>query len=72
MWHNNRTVIRTYCSYHNSNAWASITGVAGGYKKIRAGQPHGSTNIFLALCDARANGRQVDVYIVANQIDGLC
>ena len=68
MWHNNRTVSRTYTSHHSQNCWAIISGIAG-WKKIKTGAADGVTNVFLALSDARASGRSVDVYIVADQIE---
>ena len=68
MWQNNRTVTRTYTSKDSQNAWAIISGVSG-WKKVKTGASDGVTNVFVLLCAARANGRPVDVYIVANLIE---
>ena len=68
MWSNNKTVIRTYTSYHSQNAWAIIDGIAG-WRKIKPGASAGVTNTFMILSGAKANNRKVDVYIVSNRIE---
>lgn len=68
MWHNNRTVSRTFTSHHSQNCHAVISGI-NGWKKVKTGATSGVTNIFVALNAARANGRPVDVYIVSNLIE---
>ena len=68
MWNNNRTVIRTHTTHHGQNCYAIISGVSG-WKKIKTGAAAGVTNVFVALCEARANGRAVDVYIASNMIE---
>ncbi len=68
MWHNNKTVTRTYTSKDSQNAWAMISGISG-WKKIKTGAADGVTNTFALLSTARANGRQVDVYIVNDKIE---
>ena len=68
MWHNNRTVSRTYTSHHGQNCHAIISGLSG-WKKVRTGHSDGVSNTFMTLCAARANGRPVDVYIVNNLIE---
>ena len=68
MWNNNRTVSRTYTTHHGQNCYAIISGVSG-WKKIKTGAADGVTNVFVALCDAKANGRPVDVYIANNVIE---
>lgn len=68
MWHNGLTVARTYSSQDSQNAWAILNGIAG-WKKIRPKTTDGVTNVFLMLCAALANGKQVDVYIVGDQIE---
>ena len=67
MWSNNKTVIRTYTSYHSQNAWANIDGI--GWRKIKTGASDGVTNTFMILSGAKANIRKVNVYIVANLIE---
>ena len=68
MWYNNKTVERTYTTNDSQNAWAIISGISG-WKKIKSGATDGVTNTFMLLSTAKANGRQVDVYIVNNQIE---
>jgi hypothetical protein len=68
MWYNNRTVSRTYTSHHSQNCHAIISGISG-WKKVKTGATDGATNVHVALCAARANGRPVDVYIVSNLIE---
>lgn len=58
-WHNNMTVNRTYTSYHSQNAWAYLNTI--GWRKIKTGKPDGVTNTFTALCEAKANNRNVHV-----------
>ncbi len=68
MWINNNTVSRTYASRESQNAYAIVSG-ASGWKKIRTGATDGVTNVFVILNAAKANNRQVDVYIANNQIE---
>jgi hypothetical protein len=68
MWHNNKTVSRTYTSKDSQNCYAIISGISG-WKKIKTGSTDGVTNTFITLNAARANNRPVDVYIVSNQIE---
>ena len=68
MWYNNRTVSRVYTSHHSQNAWAMISGISG-WKKIKTGAADGVTNVHVILCDARANKRNVDIYIVSNMVE---
>lgn len=67
MWHNDKNVTRTYATSGGQNAWAIISDIAG-WKRIKTGAADGVTNVFLALCDARANNRKVRVYIEADEI----
>ena len=67
MWNNNKTVNNTYTSHDSQNAWANIASI--GWRKIKSGAPDGVTNTFMILNDAKANGRLVNVYIVANLIE---
>ncbi|MFQ5587794.1 MAG: hypothetical protein ACE5F7_03050 [Nitrospiria bacterium] len=68
MWHNNKTVNRTYSSNNGQNCWAIINTISG-WKKVKTGSGDGVTNVFVALCAAKANGRPVDVYIVGSNIE---
>lgn len=68
MWHNNVTVNRTYSSKDSQNCWAIINSISG-WKKVKTGSADGVSNVFIALCTAKANNRTIDVYIVNNQIE---
>ena len=68
MWYNNRLVIRTHCKNGTKIAYAIIGGISG-WKRIRPTSTDGVTNIFMILSVARANGRNVDVYIQDNYIE---
>lgn len=72
MWHNNKTVNRTFATHHGQNAWAIINTIAG-WKKIKTGNEDGVTNLFVALNAARANDRPVDVFIndTTNEIERI-
>ena len=65
-WHSNKAVLQTYSTYHSQNAWASIQGL--GWRKIETGSADGVTNTFLALCEAQANNRNVNVYADGGKI----
>lgn len=69
-WINNKTVNRTYTSHHLQNCWAIINTIAG-WKRVKTGKTDGVTNVFLALCDAKANNRTVDVFINGNFIERI-
>jgi hypothetical protein len=68
MWYNNKSVIRTHCKNGTKTAYAIIDGISG-WKMIRPNSTDGVTNIFMILSVARANGRNVDVYIQDNYIE---
>ena len=68
MWHNNVTVNRTYSTKDSQNCWAIINTISG-WKKIKTGNTDGVTNVFVTLCTAKANDRNVDVYIVDDEIE---
>jgi len=70
MWHNNLTVSRTYSSSHSQNSWALLNGVSG-WKKITGHAVDGVTNVSVALNNALAGNRTVDVYIVNNEIERI-
>ncbi len=65
-WHSNKSVFRTYATYHSQNSWANIEDL--GWRKISTGNADGVTNTFIALCEARANSRKVNVYADGNNI----
>jgi hypothetical protein len=62
MWYTNKSVIRTHSKNGTEMAWAIIDGISG-WKRIRPTCVDGVTNILLILSAAKANGRNVDVYI---------
>ncbi|QTF90927.1 M6 family metalloprotease domain-containing protein [Halomonas sp. BM-2019] len=59
-WHNNKAVMQTYTTCHSQNAWARIQDL--GWRRVESGSADGVTNLFLALCEAQANSRSVNVY----------
>ena len=67
MWSNNKTVTQTYTTHHAENSWANIQGL--GWKRIKTGNKDGVTNTFVLLSAAKANNRQVNVYVVNNLIE---
>ncbi len=70
MWHNNKQITRTYTSSNSQNCYAIVSTISG-WKRVKTGATDGVTNIFAALCAARANSRTVDVYIVNNMIERI-
>ena len=68
-WHTNRLVTRTFASTGSKNAWAAIEGL--GWRKIKADSPDGVTNMFVALCEARAAGRRVNVLADGSDISTM-
>ncbi|SLN56704.1 hypothetical protein ROA7450_02939 [Roseovarius albus] len=68
MWHNNKTVSRTYSTAGSKNCWAIVSGISG-WKKIKPQTDDGVSNVFTALNAARAGGKRVDVYIVSDKIE---
>ncbi len=68
MWHNDRSVVRTFSTHHAQNCWVMISGVAG-WKKVRPNAADGVTNVFIILSTALANGRNVDVFINGDQVE---
>ena len=68
MWHNNKTVSRTYASSGSENCWAIVSGISG-WKRVKTGAKDGVSNVFTALNAARAGGKRVDVYIVSDNIE---
>jgi hypothetical protein len=59
-WHQNLAVTSTYATYHSRNAWVALSGM--GWRKIETNSTDGVTNMFAAFCEARAKGRQVNVF----------
>jgi len=66
-WHSNKTVLQVYSTYHSQNAWARIQDL--GWRKVKTGETDGVTNTFIALCEARANSRTVNVYANGSNIN---
>lgn len=61
LWYSNLDVAMTYCSVDSQNAWTYLQG--HGWRKIQPGAPDGVTNMLLALTEAAANNRKVNVYM---------
>ena len=61
VWYNNRTVNSTFVHHTTQWAWADISGV--GWRRIKDGSADGVTNLFIMMCVAKANNRQVNVNI---------
>lgn len=59
-WYYNKTVQMTYAHHTTQWAWAYIDGL--GWRRIKEGSADGVTNLFMACCEAVANGRNVSVY----------
>lgn len=70
MWHNNKSVNYTHSKNGSQMAWAIIDGIPG-WKRVKTGSDDGVSNIYFTLCQARANGRKVDVYINGSNIEQI-
>ena len=67
MWYNNKGVVSVYCSNDAQHAWGYIQGL--GWRRIKPGAVDGVTNTFVVLTAAKANGANVNVYIVNDLIE---
>lgn len=61
MWNYNKKVLSTFGHHTSSWAWANIEGI--GWRRIKEGATDGCTNLFVLFNVARANDRNVHVYI---------
>lgn len=68
-WHNNKQLLRVYATYHSKNAWIFLDGV--GWRKCKPANPEGTTSMFAAACEARANGLSVNALATANEVEQL-
>jgi hypothetical protein len=68
MWYFNKAVIRALSKNGTRMVWAIVDGISG-WKKVRSTSVDGVENILLILSTAKANGRNVDVYINGNEIE---
>ncbi|BFM05208.1 Dot/Icm T4SS effector Zinc-dependent metalloprotease LegP [Halioxenophilus aromaticivorans] len=59
-WYSNTAVLQTYSTYHSKNAWGYLQGL--GWRKIYPDNASAVSNVFVALCEAKANGRNTNVY----------
>lgn len=59
-WYTNQTITRTYATPDSMNAHIRIDGL--GWRKIQPTSRGDVTNMFIALCEAFANNRKVNVY----------
>jgi hypothetical protein len=62
MWHNNKTVVSVYAHTNTKYAFAIIDGMSG-WKRINPASADGVTNVLDILNTAKANGKNVNVYI---------
>jgi hypothetical protein len=62
MWHNNKTVVSVYAHVNTQYAFAIIDGVSG-WKRINPTSADGVTNVLDILNTAKANGKNVNVYL---------
>jgi M6 family metalloprotease-like protein len=65
-WQYNLSVVRTHAKNGAQMGWAIVDG--GGWLRVRPLSSDGVTNIFMILCEALANGRNVDVLVTDGQI----
>ena len=63
MWTN---VNQVYSTHNSQNAWAHLAGT-NAWHRILTGATDGVTNVFVLLCTAKANNRQVYVVLDANK-----
>ncbi len=61
MWHQNKTVERTYAHHSTQWVWAKIEGLE--WIRIRDGATDGCTNLFIIMNAAKANNRKVNVKV---------
>jgi hypothetical protein len=66
MWHYNKTVVQTYAWHTSQWAWAYIDGI--GWRRIKDAATDGVTNLFVMFNAAKANNRQVHVYIDSDNL----
>ena len=66
MWHNNKSVVSVYAHVNPTLGFAIINGIAG-WKRIKPTSSDGVTNVLDLLASAKANGRNVNVYIDADE-----
>ena len=59
MWTN---INQVYTSYHSQNCWAHLA-ADNTWHKVLTGATDGVTNVYVLLCAAKANGRQVYVVL---------
>ena len=63
MWTN---INQVYASHDSQNAWAHLA-ATNAWHKILAGAADGVTNVFVLLCAAKANNRQVYIVLDASK-----
>ena len=61
-WQYNKKVLATFVFHGAQWSWANLDGGTG-WKRIKAGQPDGVTNLTVLINSAHANGRTVHVDI---------
>lgn len=67
LWQNDRVPIRAHAKSSTCSAWAYFSGDSG-WTRVATTSIDGTTNIFMIVCEALANGRKVDVLLKDGQI----
>ena len=62
MWHNNKSVVSVYAHVSSKVAYAILDGLTG-WKRINPTSADGVTNVLDILNTAKANGKNVNVYV---------
>ena len=66
MWHEDKSVERTYADHSTQWVWAKIEGL--GWIRIKDGATDGCTNLFIIMNAAKANNRKVNVKVESKRI----
>lgn len=66
MWHTNKSVVSVYAHVNTKVAYAIIDGLSG-WKRINPTSADGVTNILDLLNAAKANGKNVNVYVGSDE-----
>lgn len=62
LWQNDRVVLRVHAKNGSRQTWAFLQGDSN-WLPIGGASTDGNSNVFMALCEALANGRKVDVLV---------
>ena len=67
LWQNDRVVLRVHAKNGSRQTWAFLQGDSN-WLSIGGASTDGNTNVFMALCEALANNRKVDVLVSSGRI----